>query len=227
MHAKPPLSTLPLPDYATAEQNAWQVNAAAAQASNTAVSSRRIATYEWKFGYPRAVIEAEITNNPMFAAAFSKNPVNSGFEKEVVYDWLDSNLPVQIIEKLSPNRDDAFFVTATGEIRKLRANEEKPSKALNFRWVMGGITYYALHKYTPNNGGQQGKQFNADKAILRNFNQATDPNVVLIVIVDGDYYTNTNPISKIEQLRNLANSNTPKSFAVHTQDVPWAISQCP
>ena len=228
IHDIPPPAVLPLPDYATAEQIAWQTNATEAYRNSALVSAQRIATYVSRFGGTPAAIRAKISGDAMFAATFAKNPVNAGFEKTVALDWLRANLNVQIVDPLSSNRDNAWFVTATGEIRRLRAGEEKPSKALNFRWVMGGITYYALHKYTPSSGGSQGRQFNEERRILTNFQQATDPNKVLIVIVDGDYYTDTRYINqRIGVLRNLANGNTPKSFAVHMQHVPWAVAQCP
>ncbi len=226
MHVKPPLSPLTPPDYVTDEQNAWLASANAAYTNSTPVSARRIATYEEKFGYSPAIIKAEIAKNPMFAATFANSPVNEAFEKPIARDWLARNLTVQIIEELPSKRDDAWFVTATGEIRKLRAGEEKPSKALNFRWVIRGITYFALHKYTRNNGGTQGRQLAEERKILRNFNKSVPPtnhDNVLIVIVDGKYYTDT----RMNKLRRLASGSRPRSFAVHIQDVPWAVGLCP
>ncbi len=226
MHARPPLSPLTPPDYVTDEQNAWRANANAAYTNSALVSARRIKTYQWKFGSTPAAIRAKIQSEPMFAATFANSPVNEAFEKPIARDWLARNLTVQIIEELPLNRDDAWFVTATGEIRKLRAGEEKPSKALNFRWVIGPITYYVLHKYTRQSGGTQDRQLAEEKKILRNFNKSVPPtnhNNVLIVIVDGKYYTDT----RMNKLRRLASGSRPRSFAVPIQDVPWAVGLCP
>ncbi len=222
MHGIPPSNQLTPPDYETAEQAEWQANATTAQTNSNMVSAQRIKTYEWKFGYPKNAIIAKIQTDPMFAATFAKNPVNESFEKTVAHDWLKLNLNVQIVDKFHKGAPNSLYVTTNGDVTTFAGNL-KPSKALNFRWQINGITYYALHKYSPSSGGSQRKQFEAEQEILTNFQQATDQNTVLIVIVDGDYYDNI----KMNTLRSLTNSNRPKSFAVHMEDVPWAILQCP
>ncbi len=232
IHDNPPPAVLTPPDYMTIEQGLWRANAGQVVQeliNNSSRLSKRIDGYQWRFNSARIDIENEIRNpnNPMFAATFAKSPVNTNFAKTAAYDWLVQNLPVQIITELPKDSQNAFYVTRNGTIATVAGNS-KPSKALNFSWVIGPITYYALHKYTRNSGGQQGRQLEQEEKILTNFQQATDPNKVLIVIVDGDYYTDIRYINqRIGALRNLARGNTPKSFAVHIQHVPWAIAQCP
>ncbi len=236
MHAKPPLSPLTLPDYVTAEQTAWRVNANAAYTNNPPVSAQRIDTRIWRFGNnpatifgnTPAAIRAKINSDPMFAATFAQSPMSTGFEKPVAHQWLTQHLNLPAPATGAPaigtllHDQNALYVTDTGVITTF-AGKPKPSKALNFHWNTKNLDFYALHKYTPNSGGQQGRQLEQELKILTNFQQATDPNVVLIVIVDGDYYDDI----AMNRLRSLTKSNRPRSFAVHIQDVPWAVGLCP
>ncbi len=231
MHAKPPLSPLTPPDYVTDEQNAWLANANAAYTNSPPVSARRIKTYKEKFGYSTAIIKAEIAKNPMFAATFAQSPMSAAFEKPIAQRWLTQHLNLPVPATGAPaigtllHDQNALYVKDNGVITTV-ASKRKPSKALNFHWKTKNLDFYALHKYTPNNGGQQDTQLEQERKILENFNNSVHPenyNNVLIVIVDGKYYTD----ARMNELRALTRSTRPRSFAVHIQDVPWAVGLCP
>ncbi len=212
------------PDYIALELTEWQANAAQVSidlANRDASLLDRIKTFESTFGHTQASIEAAIATDPMFAATFAKSPSRADFDKREALAWLTQrlNLPVTRLPKTG---QQVLYVLDNGDIAPF-TGELKPSKALTFKWIIDDITYYAVHKYTRQSGGAQKNQFTATARTLENFQNATNPNVVLIIITDGDYYT----VQKKTLLANLENTTTPKSFAVPIQYVPWVITQCP
>ena len=230
---------MPPPNYENLELALWQRNLSRVVQdlrNNDPGLSKKIDSFARRFNYARVDIENEIRNpnNPMFAAAFAKSPSRTDFDKRAAKTWLDNELRLQFganaqVTRLPQRGAGVLYIAENGDIRPLIAGEKKPSKALNFSWEILGITYYAMHKYTSESGGAQDTQFREEQRMLDHFNSpanTTNHNNVLIIIVDGRYYTP----AKMRELRRSAKSaptDRPKSFAVHTRNVPWAIKQCP
>ncbi len=230
---------MPPPNYEALELALWQRNLSRVVQdlqNNKPGLSKKIDSFARRFNYARVDIENEIRNpnNPMFAAAFAKSPSRTDFDKKAAKTWLDNEIRLQFganaqVTRLPQRGTDVLYIATNGEIRTLRAGEKKPSRALNFKWEIRGITYYALHKYTSESGGAQDTHFREEQRMLDHFNSSAPPinhNNVLIIIVDGRYYTP----AKMSELRRSARSARtvrPKSFVVHTRNVPRAIRLCP
>ncbi len=228
INANPPPAVLTPPNYMTIEQGLWQANARQVRQdlnNRNANLLQRIQNYGYRFNHTQASIETEIHSSRKFAATFAKSPSRTDFDKEEAYNWLGTNLGYHI-NKLPKRNPGVLYVAENGDITTILQGALKPSRALNFSWQERGLTFYAMHKYTRDSGGAQGNQFREAARMLENFNNPANPaNIdnVLIVITDGNYYTNP----RMNELRNLANSTRPRSFAVHIQHVPWAVAQCP
>ncbi len=221
MRANPPT---PPPDYIAEELNEWRANARQvipALNHRDASLLEKIKNHDTIFGGTEALIEAEIRTNSMFAATFAKSPNRGDYDKRLANTWLNQRLNLQIT-RLPQRGAGVLYVLDNGNIAPF-TGELKPSKALTFKWKIGAITYYALHKYTRQSGGAQKTQFTATARTLENFQNSGNQNEVLIVITDGDYYTQ----QKMNVLQTKINQSRPKSFAVPIQNVPWAIAQCP
>lgn len=211
------------PDYEAIEANMWRKNAKQVLPdlkSDDAYLLKRIETYGQKFGYGKKKIKKEIETNKMFAATFAKAPSRTGFHESIAAEWLrkELNLPIDVLPKAGTN---SFYITSDGVIAQVGDDERKPSKSLDFQWQVGDITFYAMHKYTREGGGAQDNQFKEMLATLQNFVRATNKKKVFIVIADGAYYTK----SKMDELESLTRNHTPKSFAVHIEDVPQIVAQ--
>ena len=211
------------PDYEAIEANMWRKNAKQVLPdlkSDDAYLLKRIETYGQKFGYGKKKIKQEIETNKMFAATFAKAPSRTGFHESIAAEWLrkELNLPIDVLPKAGTN---SFYITSDGVIAQVSDDERKPSKSLDFQWQVGDITFYAMHKYTREGGGAQDNQFKEMLATLDNFIRATNKKKVFIVIADGAYYTKT----KMDELKSLTRDHTPKSFAVHIEDVPQIVAQ--
>ena len=180
---------------------------------------RQIETYIGRFGYEKSAVEEKIMKDPMFAANFAREPRRQGFHETIAAEWLkEQGLDITILPK---SGNDALYITRDGMIIKLPEGEQRPSKSLDFCWTYNSITFYAMHKYTKEGGGNQDNQFKEMVSLLHSFLGASNPSNVLVVIVDGPYYTE----KKIEELRNITRKSSPMSFAVHIEDIPAILKK--
>ena len=210
------------PDYDAIEQDMWQQNASSVPCKLKAGDDsllRKIETYIWRFGYPLKVVRKKILKDKMFAALFSKEPRRQGFHEKIAADWLKEEEGISGFEILPKSGKNAFYIDSDGEIRKGMKNPS--SKSLDFHWTSGGIEFFAAHKYTKEGGGNQDSQFKEMKDLLSNFQKSAEIDNVLVVIVDGPYYTD----SKMDELRRFLRDRPPKSYACPIQDVPGILRE--
>ena len=149
-------------DYDAIESEMWKENA-------TQVVSRlnkpdkdllkRIQTYVTRFGYSAEAVESKIRDDEMFAATFAKEPRRTSFHERVAAEWLGDELGLAI-DILPRKGVRAYYISSDGIVfTGLGEDQNKPSKSLDFKWVQNGITFYAMHKYTKEGGGNQDSQF--------------------------------------------------------------------
>lgn len=209
------------PDYDAIERKEWEENARMVpcrlkkQEPNLL---KRIKTFIWRFGFSDESIRYKIKTDKMFAAHFAKEPRRTGFHEKVAAEWLKKYASVsdfQILPKSGPN---AFYLTSKGEIHK--GKKEPLSKSLDFHWKTGEMEFFAAHKYTKEGGGNQDSQFNEMKQLLNNFKGAQEEDKVLIVIVDGPYYTDP----RMDELSSFTRDCPPRSYACHIEDVPEILA---
>ena len=155
----------------------------------------------------------------MFAAHFATDPTRQRLHERVAADWLQNTPSIENFELLPSSRKAGLYVTSDGEIRI--GGENAPGKSLDFRWTVGEITYLASHKYTKESGGAQDQQFAEMLSLLRRFQNCQQKGYVLIVIVDGTYYTGR----KMQALQNATRDHDPRSFASHIENVPDIINR--
>ena len=212
----------PPPDYKDIEQKAWRENAQSVvkelqQDERNLLN--KIATYVEKFGYSESEVREKIQNDEMFAAHFAIDPKRQRLHEKIADDWLNKTDGIKSFKKLSPSGENSWHVTSDGKIQQGERSE--PGKLLDFRWIAGGITYFASHKYTEESGGAQGSHFEQMYNLLKKFQKCRETNHVLIVIVDGSYYTE----KRMQELRQIINDHDPRSFAVHIEEVPDIINR--
>lgn len=219
------MSPDPTPDYESIERTAWKENARDVPSRLLAEDldlMRRIATYVDRFGYSSAEVKKKILNDPMFAAHFAKEPRRTGLHQKEAAKWLQELDTVSEFQVLPPSGKRALYVTSDGEIQSGEILKgAKPSKSLDFRWLTGTVICYAMHKYTREGGGNQDSQYKEMRDLLRNFQSCSDQEYVLIVIVDGPYYTQ----QRMDQLRNDTRLRPPKSYALHLGEVPAILDE--
>lgn len=214
--------TRPPPDYRKAEIDGWRKNAQSVPIDlyqNNSGLLQKIATFAKKFGYKESEIREKIQSDEMFAAHFAKSPTRQVLHENLAAEWLKTTPGIENFEKLPASRKNGVFVTTDGEIRK--GKDGAPGKSLDFRWTTKERTFLASHKYTRESGGSQDQQFNEMRDLLRRFLNCRQRNHVLMVIVDGAYYT----VSKMHDLRNITRTHDPLSFAVHIEQVPGILDQ--
>ena len=153
----------------------------------------------------------------MFAALFATDPARQGIHENVAVNWLEKVLKLSV-RPLSKSGKNALYINNEGRLVR-----EKSGKSLDFHWKYNGIDFYAMHKFTNESGGNQDSQYIEMQEILNRFHRAEDESIALVVIVDGNYYTET----KMKGLKNKTRTIAPKSFAVHIQDVPKILKEYP
>jgi len=211
------------PDYDAIERKEWEDNAENVPSRLREQEPnllKRIATFIARFGFSIESVHTKIETDTMFAAHFAKEPRRTGLHERVAAEWVEQWESVSNFKTLPKSGPDAFYITSDGEITH-RRTENTPSKSLDFYWKTGETEFFAAHKYTKEGGGNQDSQFKEMKSLLRNFQNAVEKDKVLIVIVDGPYYTP----SKMEDLSNSIRDRQPKSYACHIQDVPLILEE--
>ena len=208
-----------VPDYESIERAAWRENAQEVVSRLETGDSdlmKRIATFVDRFGYSRSEVEEKIIKDPMFAANFAKEPRRTGLHQKEAAKWLQGLDAVSEFSVLPASGERALYVTSDGEIQSgAILKGSKPSKSLDFQWLTGSVICYAMHKYTREGGGNQDSQYKEMRDLLRNFQSCSNRGCMLIVIVDGPYYSDR----RMEVLRNDTRSRHPRSYAVHLAEV--------
>lgn len=214
----------PPPDYDNIELCLWQRNLKGVRSRlNDRDRSiiKKIKTYASRSRYSEADIEKHIYQDEMFAAWFAKEPRRTSFHEKVAACWLHKELKTKI-ERLKSSGPKALYINTDGKIvTGEQYKKEKPSKSLDFRWKIYDKIFYAMHKYTKEGGGNQDSQFREMTQILQNFQKADDQNIILIVIVDGEYYNE----KKMDGLNHYARTIIPCSYAVKIEDVPEIVKK--
>lgn len=216
------------PNYEAIEAQMWLENGAQAEIVRRLDEgdknlSNRIETYTDRFNYSLEEVEERIRKDLMFAATFAKNAKRQGFHKKAATHWLSEKLNKLGIEFeiLPKKKSEAVYITGDGVIMSSINEPDKPSRSLDFRWQYNGFTFYAVHKHTTENGGDQDTQYRVMRDLLENFRNAKNPKKSLIVIVDGPYYTE----KKMKELYDQTNSQAPRSYAVHIEGVPKIMAE--
>lgn len=214
-----------IPDYENIERLAWRENAQKVVSRLEAGDSglaKRIDTFVGRFGYSRPEVEEKIINDPMFAANFAKEPRRTGLHQKEAAKWLQGLDAVSEFFVLPASGNRALYVTSDGEIQSgAILKGSKPSKSLDFQWLTGSVICYAMHKYTREGGGNQDSQYKEMRDLLRNFQSCSNRECLLIVIVDGPYYSD----QRMDLLRNDTRSRHPRSYAVHLVEVPEILDE--
>ena len=211
------------PDYDAVEQEMWRANAddvPVLLAVGDANVQEKVSTYARQFGYSADAVREKIANDPMFAAHFAKRPSRQGIHEKIAADWLKSLGSVQDFTVLPKSGANALYVTSDGEVKRGSELQANPSKSLDFRWRTGDVTCYAMHKHTRDSGGSQDGQRDEMSKLLQQFLRCPDETCILLVIVDGPYYT---PV-QMAKLRRFTRDRPPRSYALHIQDVPSALA---
>ena len=212
----------PPPDYESHVLDLWLENASVVPSllSESDIHLlKKIETYSDHFKYTSTEIVEKIRNDPMFAAHFAKEPRRQGVHEKLASKWLDEIECVSNFQVLPKSGANALYVDSDGEVRKILQNPK--SKSLDFMWTTGKTTCYAMHKYTKQSGGDQDNQFKEMEALLRRFFECRDESCILIVIVDGPYYTD----NKMASLQTITRTHPPKSYAVHIENVPQILEE--
>lgn len=212
----------PPPDYLALEREAWRENATEVSnrlSKNEQNLLKRISLYIWRFGYKEDAVRSKIHDDKMFATYFAIEPRRQGIHEKIAANWLQKEEKIKDFTVLKKSGKNALYVTSDGEI--VSGLEHKPSKSLDFRWKTGNTTCYASHKYTLEGGGNQDSQYKEMLDLLQKFHRCHDKSCILIVIVDGNYYTQ----KKMEELQHQTRMHNPKSFAVHIEGVPSILKE--
>ena len=185
---------------------------------------RRVKSFCREFGFDRQEVLKEIQSHEMFRATFAMDPRRQGIDEKIFESWLKSLPQTSNVEKLSSHGKNAVYVSTDGFILRGAAIEGavKPSKSLDFIWKTGSTTFYAMHKRTTGDaGGAQGSARKEMESILRNFLSCSQLEIALVLVLDGNFWTN----SRLEQLKNDTRDKHPKSFAVRSSGLLEVLTE--
>lgn len=171
------------------------------------------------FGYTVDEVLANAINDEMFAATLAKSPGRTGIHERIASGWIREIPGIEDFEVLSKSGTNAIKVSSDGFLVSGRQTRDMPGKSLDFKWVCGGRTYYAMHKYSKQSGGTQNSQSNEMRDLMIRFQRCTDESIALVVIVDGGYYQHNNQ-EKLRELMQQERDRPPISKALSIGDLP-------
>lgn len=206
------------PDYAKIERESWAKNARAVERrldEDEPNLRKRIATFVRRFGFRIEEVRRKIRGDEMFRAHFAMEPRRQGIHEKAAAAWIEALPGVEEFRILPKSGKNAVYITSDGELRPGLA--KRPSKSLDFFWKFGDYEIHAAHKYTLEGGGNQDSQFIEMRNLLEMFQKASaGSREVLLVIVDGPYYTE----AKMADLRRFLRNSPPFSFAIPIEEIP-------
>jgi len=212
----------PPPDYEGIEQAAWRENAGAVPSELQSNSKRlltRIRAFIARFGFPEDAVKAKLRDDAMFAAHFAKEPRRTGLHEKCAAQWIKTLPTVTGFRILPKNGPDSIYITRDGNINH-GALGNRPGKSLDFTWLTGNTTCYAMHKYTKESGGHQDSAHIEMVDLLRNFMSCNVRTCVLFVIADGPYFVG----QKMADLRNYLRTSPPRSYALSIDELPGILA---
>ena len=155
----------------------------------------------------------------MFASYFAIEPRRQGLHENIAAQWLMEEPYINNFDPLPKSGRNAYYVTSDGEIRKGMPNP--PGKSLDFKWRTGRTDFFAYHKYTKEGGGNQDSQYKEMRDALGRFQSSGEINKVLLIIVDGPYYTPT----KMNDLLRFVRDRPPQSYACQIEEVSQILAE--
>ena len=216
------------PDFGAIErqQNIDNLQAMASEiADRSRRLSERVSNWAARVNLPEARFWEALEADPggPLAAMLAMEARRQNVHEKAVADYVASLSLVAEFSKLPSSGNNACYINADGLVvtGSQLAGATKPSKSLDFRWVTGVVTCYAAQKYTKEGGGNQDSQYNEVQRLLRNFQQRTTNDTALIILVDGDYYTE----ERIALLRQLTRSQSPRSYVTGVAGLPQLLAQ--
>jgi len=215
------------PDYEKVEREQWrraQEEVAKEARSPTARLLGRVATFISRFGYPKKAVLEKIREDSMFAAHFAKEPRRTGLHEAVAAKWIKALPYVQEFQILSKGGANAVKVTSDGNLETGSKGKTLPGKSLDFRWTTGDTAFYAMHKYTKQGGGNQDSQYQEMIELMKRFHHCRDTGVVLVVIVDGEYYQEKDA-ARLSELQRHQRTIAPKSYALSIGELPGVLEE--
>lgn len=211
------------PDYEGIEGKLWKDNAEEVVKRLDGEDEyllKRISTFVSRFGYPTDNVKDKIRTDKMFSAHFAKEPRRQGLHEKIAAEWLKIENEIKDFKTLPKSGRNAWYVTSDGNLQQ--GMKPAPSKSLDFRWESGKYTVFASHKFTKEGGGNQDSQFKEMRLLLEHYQKGAEKdNIILLVIVDGPYYTET----RMRDLRRFERAVSPISKALPIEQVPGFLKE--
>ena len=217
------LDEYPPPDYYSVEDRYWKLFNKEVPREAERQSKRllkRIDLFVSRFGYPTEEVLEKVKIDPMFAAHFAKEPRRMGVHEKEAAKWIETLPWVRGFKTLPKSGKNAYKVSSDGNVMQLgTVGGELPGKTLDFKWQTGDTTFYAMHKYTREGGGNQDSQYKEMIELMKRFMHCRTEQICLLVIVDGPYYQE-GEARRLDELRHQQRQLEPRSYALPIEDVP-------
>lgn len=184
----------------------------------------RVLTFISRFGFLKEDVLKKIQQDDMFAAHFAKEPRRTGLHEKMAARWIEKLSSVKNFVVLPKTGAGSIKISSDGKIACWPNSNGLPGKTLDFRWCTGDVTFYAMHKYTKEGGGNQDSQFQEMIEVMKKFLLCVEQKTVLAIIVDGNYYRDKGN-SKLSKLKKLEKTNTPESYATPIEGLPEILSK--
>lgn len=146
---------------AALSRNVAQVQAMVISGRIDDALSTKVDRYCDKFGFSRDEVLELIASQPMFAATFAKDPVKQNLHESSAAAYISGMVPlVERFENLPAGGANAVQLSADGVVSSACRDRRDGAavKSVDFTWVCAGVRFFALHKWTKDEGGGQDHQ---------------------------------------------------------------------
>jgi hypothetical protein len=155
-------------------------------------------------------VEAEIARNRMFAKQFIKDPVQQSCYQKYAKEYINLYIANAECEGLPASGPSALYVYQ-GKLcykKDLPTTATKEVKSLDFKITHQDTagkttTFYASHKHTRKNGGNQNNQWYDLIHFAAHATQSTEEDIIYVALADGPYYEHTTDegLTKLEHIK--------------------------
>lgn len=175
--------------------------------------NKKIDNFCKKHNFDKNTVIKELKTNEIIQAFFAKDPTRQNIYEKVAGKIIQNINGVENFKNLPNNSLYLIGGVVINEKEKTQRGFRSKTKTIDFKWRYAGKIFYASHKYTRQEGGNQDNQYDNLKAFIAEANESTKKDEYFIAIADGAYYQKKRKINALK-----AEANKSKGVYACTTD---------
>lgn len=198
----------------------------------------KVLSFAQRWGIEPEVVWAKVQVDWLFALRFAKDPLKQSIHQALAADFIQTDLApiVADFQQLPSGGQGSICLTQDGAILSFEGLAEsggaKSVKTVDFSWSFPAKTadgkalkFYASHKHTADEGGNQDNQHKDLWTYLSAAKQCQSPGIFHLAIADGPFYQRNDRQKGISRLEAMNDGRSARSRwgACTVNQLAWVI----